>query len=157
MKFKIHICLVFSLVCSNAYAQVFKCESADGKIKYQATPCENTEDQLIVTVDEIRESKTERPEGFKISKSELLGTWTDVYPKSSLSSTWMFTGYDLTYRRYSGKVIRARYTLQKDKIIIHMPKSEFNEEAWDDVYKIIEFSGGVLTVDNVTRMKLHKL
>ncbi len=49
------------------------------------------------------------------------------------------------------------YTLEKDKIVIHHEKSVLHPEAWDEVYKVIIFKDNVLTVDNITRMNLHKL
>ena len=63
----------------------------------------------------------------------------------------------MVFRRYSGKKIKAGYTLTKDKIVVHHEKSLLNKEPWDEEYDLIKFVDNTLTVHAVLTMNLHKL
>ena len=157
MRIYLSVLLLQIFISGNLFAQAYKCKTDSGKISYQAKPCDKAETESVIKIDKPDKPIEENQEGLLISKSDLLGTWTDLYPKSSFSSTWTFTSNELMYRRYSGKVVRASYTLEKDKIVVHHKKSALNKGPWDEVYELIQFEGDVLTVNSVTRLRLHKL
>lgn len=141
--------------------EVYKCKDKNGRISFQDTSCGAEESQSVVDIaqSDVQSElpKSESDSSFLIPKSQLVGTWTDVYPKSEFSSTWTFTESALIFRRYSGMEIRASYTLENDKIVVHHKKSARTNSDWDDIYEIKTFKDGVLVVSNITTMRWHKL
>ncbi|MCK7599185.1 hypothetical protein M0G74_18070 [Microbulbifer sp. CAU 1566] len=153
--------ILYAIFCSSiALANVFKCKNSDGGITYQQFPCAKDSEQNEIKVSgsggDERDTDLD-DKNFVISKNNLLGTWTDYYPRTAYSSTWTFTSSTMTFKKYNGRVISLPYTLTENKIIVHHKKNFVNKEDWDEEHDLVSFKDNILLWRSITNVRLHKV
>lgn len=157
--------LLITLLISVSFdtsAQIYKCTTADNRISYSQTPCPSSSDELVFKVqkDTTRLSKSSNFSNAIISQSDLIGTWTDIYPyQLGFSTKYAFSTSVMTMTtRLSGRKVSAKYTLKGDELVVHFKKGYDYKEDWDNSWSLKKFEGNELLVKtNGVHMRLTKL
>lgn len=153
------------LTSAASAGQIYHCKGEDGSMSFQSTPCtdetvkvDSTKQSRIQTklpVDKRnskQDSKTankveeERSESVTLSKTMLLGTWTDFPDDPIVRGLWVFNSSSLRVTNHLGVSYTHKYELAGNILIIHhAPIPGLNQKAWKQKIVIEEFDGKRIT------------
>ena len=155
---------------SHAYAKIYKCVDENGKVTFSEIYCPNNQKRKEVEISQQHtkekkeseehetETSTSTSENNKskpiITNTQLMGKWTDYKDKDmrKFRSIWNFTGRNLIMHKYNGQVIKCKYTLKENTLIMHHKNTALG--SWDEEVTIKKYSGNTLTWDN---LRLYRL
>ncbi len=130
-------------------ATLYKCKKEDGQLAFQDKPCQNETLQIQELKTKKQSDPTEESESsskFKLTKSKLFGTWTNLKePKDiHLRSLWTFTSSLLTIKKHTGYTFSREYEIKNNVLVIHHP-AEDNQKAFTEEIEVVNIENKKLT------------
>jgi len=125
---------------------LYKCKRKDGQLSFQDTPCHNE----TLQVQELNTKKLAEPSGlpdkFKLTKSKLSGTWTNLKAPEDIPyrSLWTFNAFMLTIKKHTGHTFSRKYEVKNNILIIQHPKKG-NQKAFTEEIEVINIENDKLT------------